>query len=124
MPAHCTWSVSADLVDVASQGLTQPVTCASRVSHCATTRWLKAYPWNWMFATVAGCVTPPVEPAGAPGAAEVVVVTAPVKEESHAWPGITMDTSRRTPDQSTSWYWSVCTRAWPVVTCAFSVANC
>ena len=112
------------MVDVESQGLTQPVTCASRVSHCATTRWEKAYPWNWMFATVPAGVAPPVEPAGAPGADEVVAAAAPVKEASHAWSGITMETSRRTPDQSTSWYWSDCTSACPVVTWAFSVANC
>src|SRR5439155_4275447 len=95
-PFRSVWAVCE------SHELTQPLICGRRTSHSASVRWSKETPWNWMLATGAPVAKGPAVPAGAPGAAATEVLpTVPLMLVSHIWPGITMETSCRTPDHAT-----------------------
>src|SRR6266540_39807 len=99
--------VVADLAAFAAQELTHPLTCSSRLSHLATVGKSEPVPWNWML---------PIR--------VVALVSVAFRPVSHILFGMTMETSRSTPDQAT---WSLsapAARASLAATVSLSSWNC
>src|SRR6266511_1476329 len=121
--------VVADLAAFAAQELTHPLTCSSRLSHLATVGKSEPVPWNWMLPIrvgAAGAGAPPVlvgVPDGA-NAGVVALVSVAFRPVSHILFGMTMETSRSTPDHATCPLNAPAGRASLAATVSLSSWNC